>query len=101
MYCSSGTRYTIDDCQLYPHLNYRKRSGDPLASAVARQGLVKLLCRSVKPSRAALIRAAFNSSSPRNVKNGDTPKGISVFGGSPGTRTLDPRLKRALLYQLS
>ena len=29
------------------------------------------------------------------------PMGICFFGGSSGTRTLDPRLKRALLYQLS
>ena len=34
-------------------------------------------------------------------KNPNTLMGIRIFGGSPGTRTLDPRLKRALLYQLS
>ena len=38
---------------------------------------------------------------PREIKNPDAHTGIRIFGGSPGTRTLDPRLKRALLYQLS
>ena len=38
---------------------------------------------------------------PRGIKKADTQKGIGFLGGSPGTRTLDPRLKRALLYQLS
>ena len=38
---------------------------------------------------------------PARIKNADTQMGIRIFGGSPGTRTLDPRLKRALLYQLS
>ena len=39
--------------------------------------------------------------SPQQFKRPDTQMGIRSFGGSPGTRTLDPRLKRALLYQLS
>ena len=45
---------------------------------------------------------AFDCSSPFLViKKSDTLMGIGLFGGSSGTRTLDPRLKRALLYQLS
>ena len=38
---------------------------------------------------------------PTTIKKANTQMGIGFFGGSPGTRTLDPRLKRALLYQLS
>ena len=37
----------------------------------------------------------------REQQEPGTPLGFRVLGGSPGTRTLDPRLKRALLYQLS
>ena len=38
---------------------------------------------------------------PVTIKKADIQMDIGFFGGSPGTRTLDPRLKRALLYQLS
>ena len=34
-------------------------------------------------------------------KKDDMSKHVVFFGDSPGTRTLDLRLKRALLYQLS
>ena len=59
---------------------------------------------SVKPSPPTRHRrVGFDHSSPLclSMQKAGTPKGYLLFGGSPGTRTLDPRLKRALLYQLS
>ena len=54
------------------------------------------------PQQATVHRTvAFDLSSPTAIKKANTRMGVGFFGGSPGTRTLDPRLKRALLYQLS
>ena len=50
------------------------------------RGEENLLCRSVEPSRAALIRAAFrfsNPSVPVSPKRKRTPKGVRfLFGGT-------------------
>ena len=54
---------------------------------------------SVQPSPATVRRTvAFDGSRPGDKKH---HLSVVLFGGSPGARTLDPRLKRALLYQLS
>ena len=74
---------------------------------MARQGLVTFA--PLAQSNVSLGQALASGAHPRRillfeslgVKKTDTRMGIGLFGGSPGTRTLDPRLKRALLYQLS
>ena len=75
---------------------------------VARQGLAAFVLRAKygvaavetgdKPQSAGLWHMTVRVP---GIKKADAPLGIRFFGGSPGTRTLDPRLKRALLYQLS
>ena len=74
-----------------------------LWARVARQGLVTLWCcrRLDGGKQASTGRLHLDLRVPRDSKKPDTRMGIWFFGGSPGTRTLDPRLKRALLYQLS
>ncbi len=53
-------------------------------------------------ARNSPLDCSIRSSSPgRPNKNRKHHLVFPVFGGSPGARTLDPRLKRALLYQLS
>ena len=62
----------------------------------------KLRFGSVKPSPAALIRAALNYSNPRlSCKKRKMPMHLPLFGDPPGIRTPDPLLKRQLLCQLS
>ena len=82
---------------LFPNLNiFRLRR-------VARQGPGTLWCcrrpAGGKQESTGLLHLDFRV--PASNQKADTLKGICFFGGSPGTRTLDPRLKRALLYQLS
>ena len=67
---------------------------------VHRKGLETLRSRSAKPSRAALIRAAFYCSRPSKYKNNPNPAiwfGLFFFGTPEGTR-LHFRLWRKLRF---
>ena len=77
---------------------------------VARQGLVYIFFRfTQKKIMERLGHSLAGGAHSRRIlffeslriKKANARMGIGFFGGSPGTRTLDPRLKRALLYQLS
>ena len=66
---------------------------------VRRKGLETLRSRSVQPSRAALVRAAFHCSSPTGQnKKPDTRMGIWLFGTPKGTRTPDLLIRSQSLY---
>ena len=93
----------------YPN-GYPLRTPHPahgIGKLIARQGLVCILLRKILVSLGQALASGSPLDfrillfEPLNVKNADTRVGICIFGGSPGARTLDPRLKRALLYQLS
>ena len=82
----------------------KKRPSVKTTSFGTPEGTETLRSRSVKPSRAALTRAAIYCSRPSRYKNNPNPQmwfGLFFSGTPEGTRTPNPRNRNPMLYPLS